>query len=186
MSYNCFKTSSADKKMTTAFDHNLWSNALFIPDTTSSDVIKTDHGNQSNVMINHHGNQSNVMKNHMASQVDEDDDIMGKPWLLEGGNVVVESPEAVGSGCDTKIEMKANNPKIAFQTRSQVDILDDGYKWRKYGQKIVKNNKFARNYYKCNYKGCNVKKQVQRLSKDEGVVCTTYEGFHEHTIPMPP
>ncbi|KAL0297121.1 UNVERIFIED_CONTAM: putative WRKY transcription factor 75 [Sesamum radiatum] len=35
-------------------------------------------------------------------------------------------------------------PRYAFQTRSQVDILDDGYRWRKYGQKAVKNNKFPR------------------------------------------
>lgn len=37
--------------------------------------------------------------------------------------------------------------KYAFQTRSQVDILDDGYRWRKYGQKTVKNTKFPRFIY---------------------------------------
>ncbi|RWV91586.1 hypothetical protein GW17_00046121, partial [Ensete ventricosum] len=41
-----------------------------------------------------------------------------------------------------KKEKKARKPRYAFQTRSQVDILDDGYRWRKYGQKAVKNNKF--------------------------------------------
>ncbi|KAL3613160.1 hypothetical protein CASFOL_042995 [Castilleja foliolosa] len=73
-------------------------------------------------------------------------------------------------------------PKYAFQTRSQVDILDDGYRWRKYGQKAVKNNKFPRSYYRCTHQGCNVKKQIQRLSKDESVVVTTYEGMHSHPI----
>ena len=43
-----------------------------------------------------------------------------------------------------KYEKKIRKPKYAFQTRSQVDILDDGYRWRKYGQKAVKNNKFPR------------------------------------------
>ncbi|KAM5571626.1 putative WRKY transcription factor 43 [Rosa sericea] len=70
--------------------------------------------------------------------------------------------------------------KIAFQTRSQVDVLDDGYRWRKYGQKTVKNSNFPRSYYKCTHQGCNVKKQVQRLSKDEEIVVTTYEGIHIH------
>lgn len=28
-------------------------------------------------------------------------------------------------------------PRVAFHTRSSEDILDDGYKWRKYGQKSV-------------------------------------------------
>ncbi|MQL83535.1 hypothetical protein Taro_016029 [Colocasia esculenta] len=39
---------------------------------------------------------------------------------------------------------KIRKPRFAFQTRSQVDILDDGYRWRKYGQKAVKNNRFPR------------------------------------------
>lgn len=30
-----------------------------------------------------------------------------------------------------------------------------------------------------------MKKQVQRLSKDEGVVVTTYEGMHTHPIDKP-
>ncbi|KAL9404288.1 hypothetical protein Peur_001260 [Populus x canadensis] len=84
-----------------------------------------------------------------------------------------------------KGEKKIRKPKYAFQTRSQVDILDDGYRWRKYGQKAVKNNKFPRSYYRCTYQGCNVKKQVQRLTKDEGVVVTTYEGMHTHPIEKP-
>lgn len=41
-------------------------------------------------------------------------------------------------------ERKIRKPRHAFQTRSHVDILDDGYRWRKYGQKAVKNNKFPR------------------------------------------
>ncbi|CAN6381275.1 unnamed protein product [Urochloa humidicola] len=81
-----------------------------------------------------------------------------------------------------KGEKKERRPRYAFQTRSQVDILDDGYRWRKYGQKAVKNNKFPRSYYRCTHQGCNVKKQVQRLSRDEGVVVTTYEGTHTHPI----
>uniref|UniRef100_A0ACD5WUK8 Uncharacterized protein n=1 Tax=Avena sativa TaxID=4498 RepID=A0ACD5WUK8_AVESA len=43
-----------------------------------------------------------------------------------------------------KREKKERQPQYAFQTRSQVDILDDGYRWRKYGQKAVKDNNFPR------------------------------------------
>lgn len=55
----------------------------------------------------------------------------------------------VGSGSEIKPgkkkgEKKVRKPRFAFQTRSQVDILDDGYRWRKYGQKAVKNNKYPR------------------------------------------
>ncbi|KAM1280622.1 hypothetical protein TB1_020788 [Malus domestica] len=88
-------------------------------------------------------------------------------------------------------EMGASNNMINNNFSSQgksvggsgtIDILDDGYRWRKYGQKAVKNNKFPRSYYRCTHQGCNVKKQVQRLTKDEGVVVTTYEGMHSHPI----
>ncbi|KAL2529167.1 putative WRKY transcription factor 75 [Forsythia ovata] len=82
-------------------------------------------------------------------------------------------------------QRKNRKPRFAFKTRSQVDILDDGYRWRKYGQKAVKNNKFPRSYYRCTYERCNVKKQVQRLSNDEGVVVTTYEGMHAHPVQKP-
>ncbi|XP_074324062.1 putative WRKY transcription factor 75 [Apium graveolens] len=86
-------------------------------------------------------------------------------------------------GDENKDEKKKNKKcRYAFQTRSQVDILDDGYRWRKYGQKSVKNNKFPRSYYRCTNQGCNVKKQVQRLSRDDGVVVTTYEGMHSHPL----
>ncbi|KAK3223688.1 hypothetical protein Dsin_010713 [Dipteronia sinensis] len=95
-------------------------------------------------------------------------------------NGFVESDSKKIKGSSEKKKMK--KPKYAFQTRSQVDILDDGYRWRKYGQKAVKNNKFPRSYYRCTHQGCNVKKQVQRLTKDEGVVVTTYEGMHSHSI----
>ncbi|KAK3033357.1 hypothetical protein RJ639_034407 [Escallonia herrerae] len=103
-------------------------------------------------------------------------------------NNVSQSTNCVGSEIDQvnsgirKGYKKVKNPRYAFQTRSQVDILDDGYRWRKYGQKAVKNNKFPRSYYRCTHQGCNVKKQVQRLSKDETIVVTTYEGMHSHPI----
>ncbi|KAK7854651.1 probable WRKY transcription factor 43 [Quercus suber] len=82
----------------------------------------------------------------------------------------------------TKGDKKVKRHRFAFQTRSHVDILDDGYRWRKYGQKAVKNSKFPRSYYRCTHKGCNVKKQIQRLSKDEEIVVTTYEGMHSHPL----
>ncbi|KAK6912954.1 WRKY domain [Dillenia turbinata] len=100
-----------------------------------------------------------------------------------------ETPVAKTS-CECKGEknkkMMMRSHRYAFQTRSQVDILDDGYRWRKYGQKAVKNNKFPRSYYRCAHKGCKVKKQIQRLSKDEGIVVTTYEGMHAHPVEKPP
>ncbi|KAB2016042.1 hypothetical protein ERO13_D08G066900v2 [Gossypium hirsutum] len=41
---------------------------------------------------------------------------------------------------NNKVRRKLREPRFCFQTRSDVDVLDDGYKWRKYGQKVVKNS----------------------------------------------
>ncbi|KAK4776216.1 hypothetical protein SAY87_024177 [Trapa incisa] len=73
--------------------------------------------------------------------------------------------------------------KIVLQTRSEVDLLDDGYRWRKYGQKLVKGNPHPRSYYKCTFAGCNVRKHVERAAADPKAVITTYEGKHNHCVP---
>jgi len=46
---------------------------------------------------------------------------------------------------DTKKGQKrARQSRVAFMTRSEIDNLEDGYRWRKYGQKAVKNSPFPR------------------------------------------
>nr|QCV57286.1 WRKY transcription factor [Fagopyrum tataricum] len=74
-------------------------------------------------------------------------------------------------------------PRVVVQTKSDIDILDDGYRWRKYGQKVVKGNPNPRSYYKCTYPSCSVRKHVERAAHDLGSVITTYEGKHNHDIP---
>ncbi|CAI9107094.1 OLC1v1006380C1 [Oldenlandia corymbosa var. corymbosa] len=74
-------------------------------------------------------------------------------------------------------------PRVVVQTTSDIDILDDGYRWRKYGQKVVKGNPNPRSYYKCTSQGCPVRKHVERASHDLRAVITTYEGKHNHDVP---
>ncbi|RZR72431.1 hypothetical protein BHM03_00013389 [Ensete ventricosum] len=76
-----------------------------------------------------------------------------------------------------------HEPRVVVQTVSEVDILDDGYRWRKYGQKVVKGNPNPRSYYKCTSAGCPVRKHVERASHDPKAVITTYEGKHNHDVP---
>ncbi|OEL31968.1 putative WRKY transcription factor 57 [Dichanthelium oligosanthes] len=77
---------------------------------------------------------------------------------------------------------RARQPRFAFMTKSEIDHLEDGYRWRKYGQKAVKNSPFPRSYYRCTNSKCTVKKRVERSSADPSVVITTYEGQHCHHI----
>ncbi|KAM0034095.1 putative transcription factor WRKY family [Helianthus debilis subsp. tardiflorus] len=43
-----------------------------------------------------------------------------------------------------KSRRKVREPRFCFKTMSDVDVLDDGYRWRKYGQKVVKNTQHPR------------------------------------------
>ncbi|XP_057440473.1 probable WRKY transcription factor 49 [Lotus japonicus] len=57
---------------------------------------------------------------------------------------------------------------------------DDGYKWRKYGQKSIKNSPNPRSYYRCTNPRCSAKKQVERSNEDPETLIITYEGLHLH------
>ncbi|PKA64697.1 putative WRKY transcription factor 28 [Apostasia shenzhenica] len=82
-----------------------------------------------------------------------------------------------------KGDKRQREPRFAFMTKSEVDHLDDGYRWRKYGQKAVKNSPYPRSYYRCTTQKCAVKKRVERSFEDPSVVITTYEGQHTHHCP---
>lgn len=82
-----------------------------------------------------------------------------------------------------KEEKKQRQARFAFMTKSEVDNLEDGYRWRKYGQKAVKNSSFPRSYYRCTSQKCSVKKRIERSQQDPSVVITTYEGQHNHHSP---
>ncbi|XP_016453843.1 putative WRKY transcription factor 53 isoform X2 [Nicotiana tabacum] len=59
--------------------------------------------------------------------------------------------------------------------------LDDGYNWRKYGQRCILGAKFPRSYYRCKYwilQGCLANKQVQRSDDNPSAFEITYKGFH--------
>ncbi|KAF2291314.1 hypothetical protein GH714_022628 [Hevea brasiliensis] len=88
-------------------------------------------------------------KSKSRSDEFDEDEPEAKRWKAEGENEEISAP-----GSRTVRE-----PRVVVQTTSDIDILDDGYRWRKYGQKVVKGNPNPR------------------------AVITTYEGKHNHDIP---
>lgn len=64
-------------------------------------------------------------------------------------------------------------------------MLDDGYNWRKYGQKQVKGSENPRSYYKCTYPNCQTKKKVERSLEDGQITEIVYKGTHNHAKPQP-
>lgn len=61
---------------------------------------------------------------------------------------------------------------------------DDGYNWRKYGQKLVKGSEYPRSYYKCTHPTCEVKKKVER-SREGHITEIIYARAHNHPKPQP-
>lgn len=62
------------------------------------------------------------------------------------------------------------------------DTAEDGFRWRKYGQKFVRGSQFPRSYFKCSYAGCSARKHVER-SAFGAQLAITYEGVHNHQAP---
>ncbi|XP_022136601.1 probable WRKY transcription factor 41 [Momordica charantia] len=58
---------------------------------------------------------------------------------------------------------------------------EDGYSWRKYGQKDILGATYPRSYYRCTFRNtqnCWAVKQVQRSDEDPSVFEITYRGKH--------
>ncbi|KAJ1285105.1 hypothetical protein BS78_03G255100 [Paspalum vaginatum] len=102
------------------------------------------------------------------------------PPLRTAAERVVDVPDAEGYSSHAR---SVAADRVAFRVRSDEEVLDDGYKWRKYGKKSVKNSPNPRNYYRCSTEGCNVKKRVERDKDDPSYVVTMYEGVHNHVTP---
>ncbi|KAK8537649.1 hypothetical protein V6N12_043801 [Hibiscus sabdariffa] len=108
----------------------------------------------------------------------------GCPWSGDPDSVFKEldqfNLDASSKRDRTQNESKGViHDRYAFRVKSEIELIDDGYKWRKYGKKI-KGTPNPRNYYKCSAHGCSVKKRIERDSNDARYVITTYEGIHNH------
>ncbi|XP_054782269.1 probable WRKY transcription factor 40 isoform X2 [Prosopis cineraria] len=81
---------------------------------------------------------------------------------------------------------KAKVSKAYVRTESSDTslIVKDGYQWRKYGQKVTRDNPSPRAYFKCSFApSCPVKKKVQRSVEDQSILVATYLGEHNHPHP---
>ncbi|KDP25316.1 hypothetical protein JCGZ_20472 [Jatropha curcas] len=88
-------------------------------------------------------------------------------------------------------------PRWTDQVKVSSDGLegphDDGYSWRKYGQKDILGAKYPRSYYRCTYRNtqnCWATKQVQRSDEDPTIFEVTYRGVHtcshgQQSVPPP-
>lgn len=84
----------------------------------------------------------------------------------------------------TRVQPPQSDPKGSGISVASDRLSDDGYNWRKYGQKHVKGSEFPRSYYKCTHPSCEVKKLFER-SHDGQITDIIYKGTHDHPKPQP-
>ncbi|KAF5752763.1 WRKY transcription factor 71 [Tripterygium wilfordii] len=170
-----------------SMDYNSLAKAFGLSPSSSSEVFSsTTEGDQTKPIIEIENipatpNSSASFSSCEAGGDDEKKDQKQQP----------ESENLDGEECSKKVnnkgkkkgEKKEREPRFAFMTKSEVDHLEDGYRWRKYGQKAVKNSPYPRSYYRCTTQKCKVLKRVERSFEDPSTVITTYEGQHNHPVP---
>lgn len=95
-------------------------------------------------------------------------------------------PELIPSNENSSTEVSSMASNIQGNNggnRTDCRRSDDGYNWRKYGQKQVKGSENPRSYYKCTYPNCPTKKKVERNMEGQ-ITEIVYKGTHNH--PKPP
>nr|CAB3479570.1 unnamed protein product [Digitaria exilis] len=96
--------------------------------------------------------------------------------------LTMDNSSATSSPSAPKVLSKMENKyTLKIKTASgNGGLAEDGYKWRKYGQKSIKNSPNPRSYYRCTNPRCNAKKQVERATDEADTLLVTYEGLHLH------
>ncbi|QHN86100.1 Putative WRKY transcription factor [Arachis hypogaea] len=103
--------------------------------------------------------------------------------LNRNGVKNVKNEKKTRSREEVEEEEESSNNNYQPQSQTLSRRSDDGYNWRKYGQKQVKGSENPRSYYKCTFPNCPTKKKVER-SLDGQITEIVYKGTHNHPKPQ--
>lgn len=108
--------------------------------------------------------------------------------ILDKGSSVINQNDPSASDRDHRpekeLEVGEGNRDGDYSSAPIITHAEDGYNWRKYGKRQVKNSDHPTSYYKCTHQNCPVKKKVERC-QDGDITEIVYKGSHNHPLPPP-
>ncbi|KAJ4978185.1 hypothetical protein NE237_008965 [Protea cynaroides] len=116
-------------------------------------------------------------------------EVFGDPATAEAGLSCCDGQRTEDSGEKRKKQVSTDHRRGGYKRRKMLETyisttskpIEDGYSWRKYGQKEILNAKFPRSYFRCTHRhdqGCLATKQVQKTEDETPMYRTTYIGHH--------
>ncbi|CAH1427347.1 unnamed protein product [Lactuca virosa] len=128
---------------------------------------------------------SNSLQNHVNKLMQEHDLLVSNTNKRKFGECDDRNTTESRKSLHQESLKSTNDGVTKFYRRTDPSdksmIIKDGYQWRKYGQKVTRDNPCPRAYYKCSFApSCPVKKKVQRSVDDDGLLVAIYDGEHNH------
>ncbi|KAI9192053.1 hypothetical protein LWI28_017685 [Acer negundo] len=122
--------------------------------------------------------------NNLQSHIQE---IIRTEQQMKYNNYLASSYESIHKGGRPTLAEAPISQTSKIYVKTHLDdktlVVRDGYQWRKYGQKVTKDNPSPRAYFKCSMAPrCPVKKKVQRSLEDRRYLVATYDGEHNHDV----
>ncbi|KAI5081793.1 hypothetical protein GOP47_0001536 [Adiantum capillus-veneris] len=155
--------SSSSSQYGDAFGENFFgSDQEFV----STDAVFARHSELDSHLIHH----SHVYSTHAAAASASSPSLLGHTATASTSGIEGSTRPSQETHQTIAIRVKGADPRTLF----------DGYFWRKYGEKSIKNKKHKRSYFKCAESGCDVTKHLELCSEDSNFVIVTYNGKHYH------